>query len=245
MRPGASAPGRYSRYVLDGSSTATGSLGALLSSAGVRSVSIAGLPDHRRSLALELAAHATLVADDAGADAAAIAGGSSVDETDRMLTMAAGSHLGLVIVLDPQRHARAGVERWASHNDGWLLLDEPPIGTEVLVPAATLVHHASLAGTWRGGGSPPRRETPAPREPTLARLRLERDAQRRELDRMRAEREAERAWVAAEAERIRASSSWRLGHRLVRAGRLLSFRRDKGTDALGRMIERMRAPLGP
>ena len=44
---------------------------------------------------------------------------------------------------------------------------------------------------------------------------------------------------------MRASQAWRLGHRVVRTARLLTFRRDVGTDALGRLIERMNAPRDP
>jgi hypothetical protein len=47
----------------------------------------------------------------------------------------------------------------------------------------------------------------------------------------------QRAWVADQARRLGASRSWRVGHRIVRLGRLLVLRRDRGTD-LPEMIAR-------
>lgn len=71
----------------------------------------------------------------------------------------------------------------------------------------------------------------------VARLRA---AERHELDRMRLALVEQRAWVADQAGRVAASTSWRLGHRLVRIGRALAFKRDRGTDLPKRIAERMR-----
>jgi hypothetical protein len=62
---------------------------------------------------------------------------------------------------------------------------------------------------------------------------------RSELDRLRLERLEERAWVAQQARRIAASTSWRLGHRVIRVVRSLTFRRDRGTNLPVDMAERM------
>lgn len=50
---------------------------------------------------------------------------------------------------------------------------------------------------------------------------------------------AERLWVAAHTRSVAASSSWRLGHRLVRVTRALVFRGDKGADGLTVILRRM------
>jgi hypothetical protein len=68
------------------------------------------------------------------------------------------------------------------------------------------------------------------------------DTQRHEADRLRAQLVEQRAWVAAEAARIRESESWKVGHRLVRATRLITFRRDRGTDGLQKIVDRMSEP---
>jgi hypothetical protein len=62
---------------------------------------------------------------------------------------------------------------------------------------------------------------------------------RSEIDRLRLERLEERAWVAQQARRIAASTSWRLGHRVIRVVRWLTLRRDRGTNLPVDMAERM------
>jgi hypothetical protein len=64
-------------------------------------------------------------------------------------------------------------------------------------------------------------------------------APRSELDRIRLERLEERAWVAEQARRVAESSSWRVGHRLVRLARSLAFKRDRGTNLPLQIAERM------
>lgn len=49
----------------------------------------------------------------------------------------------------------------------------------------------------------------------------------------------EREWVAAQARLIARSQAWRVGHRIARTAWLLRFRRQRGDDALQRMIARM------
>jgi hypothetical protein len=51
----------------------------------------------------------------------------------------------------------------------------------------------------------------------------------------------ERAWVAEQARRVAASQAWRIGHLAVRQGRRLTLRRDRGTDALSAIVQRMTA----
>jgi hypothetical protein len=70
----------------------------------------------------------------------------------------------------------------------------------------------------------------------VARLRA---AERREVDRLRLAAMEERAWVAEQALRIEQSTSWRVGHRLVRIGRRLTFRGDRGTNLPARIADRM------
>jgi hypothetical protein len=218
----------------------------LLESAEVRSISVQSPADELRRLAPDLTAHATVRSGSQGADAIAIHAGASREETKERLDAATRSNASLLIVLDPDERRRADVERWAFAHDDWLMLDEPPAGTAVLAPIDTLVRRPALRGNWRGGRSSPADSESQSEEihALVARMRIETEAQRIEIDRLRAQLLAERAWVAAEAERVRGSSSWRLGHRLVRIARLLTLRRDRGTDGLTRMVERMRTPVG-
>ena len=66
-----------------------------------------------------------------------------------------------------------------------------------------------------------------------------REAERHELDRMRLALLEQRAWVADQARRLGASRSWRMGHRMVRVGRLLVLKRDRGTDLPAMIARRM------
>jgi hypothetical protein len=78
------------------------------------------------------------------------------------------------------------------------------------------------------------------RERMNAEVARMREAERHELDRMRLALLEQRAWVADQAMRVAQSQSWRVGHRLVRIGRLLAFKRDRGTDlptAIARAME--------
>lgn len=62
----------------------------------------------------------------------------------------------------------------------------------------------------------------------------------------RAQLAAEREWVAEQAQRVEASEAWRLGHKLVRRVRRLTWRTDRGTDALTAILRRMSdGPPGP
>jgi hypothetical protein len=70
----------------------------------------------------------------------------------------------------------------------------------------------------------------------LARMR---EGERNELDRVRMAMLDQRVWVAEQARRIAASTSWRVGHRLVRVARALAFRRDRGTDLPAMIAKRM------
>jgi hypothetical protein len=54
----------------------------------------------------------------------------------------------------------------------------------------------------------------------------------------------ERAWVAEQARLVGSSQAWRMGHRLVRLGRMMVFRRDRGTDAFERIVARMERETG-
>ena len=148
----------------------------------------------------------------------------------------------LVILTADDGRAAVHADAWACDRAGWLVLADPPPGMAVLATVDTLAA-APLPGGWRGG----RRPATAPAAATAAinaRAALV-DSQRNEADRLRAQLVEERAWVAAEAERVRASQAWRLGHRIVRTGRRLTFRHDAGTDALGRLIERKNIPRDP
>ena len=69
-----------------------------------------------------------------------------------------------------------------------------------------------------------------------------RAAERREADRLRLEALEDRVWVAEQVTRLADSTSWRLGHRLVRMARRLALRGDRGTNLPARIIERMREP---
>lgn len=66
-----------------------------------------------------------------------------------------------------------------------------------------------------------------------------RAAERREIDRLRLEAIEQRAWVSEQATRLGQSTSWRVGHRLVRIARRLTFRGDRGTDLPAKIVERM------
>lgn len=66
-----------------------------------------------------------------------------------------------------------------------------------------------------------------------------RASERREVDRLRLAAMEERAWVAEQAIRLGQSTSWRLGHRIVRVARRLTFRRDRGTDLPAKIAQRM------
>jgi hypothetical protein len=55
----------------------------------------------------------------------------------------------------------------------------------------------------------------------------------------RMQRDSERAWVVQQVSRVAASQSWRVGHGIVRTTRRLTLRRDRGTDALIRILERL------
>jgi hypothetical protein len=173
---------------------------------------------------------------------------------------------GLILVAAPHPQDQADVDRWAAGHAAWLTLTRPPQGHAVLMPLSTLLAFPDLPGVWSAGADAtlPAPAARAPRPvPTadadararataattwelraqLSRQIAETDAQRLAADRLRARLISEREWAASEADRVRASSSWRLGHRLVRLARLLTFRRDKGTDGLSRLAERMRAPV--
>jgi hypothetical protein len=173
---------------------------------------------------------------------------------------------GLILVAAPHPQDQADVDRWAAGHAAWLTLTRPPRGHAVLTPLSTLLAFPDLPGVWSAGpdATPATPAVAAPRpvpegdaeararattatawelRAQLSRQIAETDAQRLVADRLRARLISEREWAASEADRVRASSSWRLGHRLVRLARLLTFRRDKGTDGLSRLAERMRAPV--
>lgn len=179
------------------------------------------------------------------------AAGASVDETPTVAAGADGAETAarldavarrdppLVLVDVADDLAAAHVEAWTYGHPDWLVLADPPAGRAVLAPVSTLAG-VVMPGDWHGGRPGPLAVPAA----GTARAALV-DSQRNEADRLRATLLEERAWVAAEAERVRASQSWRVGHRLVRTARLLTFRRDHGTDALGRLVERMSALPDP
>ncbi len=171
------------------------------------------------------------------ADACVVAAADHPAGTAAALDAAVRSAPPLVIVTAPDARAAAHADAWACDRDGWLVLADPPAGHAVLVAVDTLAA-APVPGSWRGG----RRPAPAPAVAALSARAALVDTQRNEADRLHAQLVEERAWVAAEAERVRTSQAWRLGHRAVRTARLLTFRRDVGTDALSRLIERMNAP---
>jgi hypothetical protein len=77
------------------------------------------------------------------------------------------------------------------------------------------------------------------RERLAAELARIREGEHHELDRMRLAMLDERAWVAEQTRRIAASSSWRVGHRLVRIARALTLRRDRGTNLPAMIAARM------
>lgn len=66
-----------------------------------------------------------------------------------------------------------------------------------------------------------------------------REGERREVARLQLARAEEHAWVAEQARRIASSLSWRSGHRLVRIGRRLLLRSDRGTDLPTLIARRM------
>lgn len=175
----------------------------------------------------------------AGVEPVEVVSGDTAEETRERLDDAARAGGPALLVV---RGATSHVHEWVVARTGWLLLDRPPEGVAVLASAALLATREALPGTWRRSAAPADARLRA-LEGELARTRVVERAQRLEIDRLRAELVAQREWVATEAERARGSTSWRVGHRLVRTARLLTFRRDHGTDALGRIAERMRAPV--
>ena len=191
----------------------------------------------------EVMLHALLdAAQVSDADVCVVAAAQDPANTAVALDVATRDAPRLVIVTADDGRAAVHADAWACDRGGWLVLADPPPGKAVLAAADTLAG-APLPGSWRGG----RRPAPAP-GPDAAAISARAaliDTQRNEADRLRAELVEERAWVAAEAERVRASQAWRLGHRVVRTVRVLTGRRDIGTDALGRLIERMNTPRDP
>ena len=77
------------------------------------------------------------------------------------------------------------------------------------------------------------------RERASADVARQREAERHELDQARLALLEQRAWVADQANRLAASQSWRVGHRLVRIGRRLTLRGDRGTDLPSAIVRRM------
>ncbi|MCW3016891.1 MAG: hypothetical protein JWO02_3983 [Solirubrobacterales bacterium] len=245
------------------------SLDVLLRAAGVATLAVGAVPAAERGQVLEaLAAHVSLVdGEHPAADAAVVLAVGKTDGTHAALDAATSSQTpGLVIVVAAHQQDQADVDEWATRNASWLTLTRPPQGYAVLAPLGTLLEFPDLPGVWRGGADdrPPVPVVQSSRSERtndideraranaiaawelrgqLNRQIAETDAQRLAADRLRARLVSERVWAAAEADRVRASSSWRLGHRLVRTARLLTFRRDKGTDGLSRLAERMRAPV--
>jgi len=55
----------------------------------------------------------------------------------------------------------------------------------------------------------------------------------------------DRRWMADQARLVAGSQAWRVGHRLARTAWMLTFRRQRGTDALERIIVRMERGLEP
>ncbi len=238
-------------------------LADLLRAVDVRTIAVDVLGDDQRGLAVDLAGEASLVAGDPRPDAVVI--GATGDVAGTHAALDAGARLGepaLIVVVAPHPQDRGDVARWAGRNAGWLVLVDPPDGYAILAPVATLVNAAELPGSWSGGGEPFGAPVPAPETPRRAERQdpaadsVERDlraqlarqvtateTQRLEVDRLRARWLEEREWVASEADRARASASRRAGDRMVRGARLLAFRHDRGTDALSRLADRMRAPV--
>jgi hypothetical protein len=177
--------------------------------------------------------------DGAGVDT--VEAGATPPETAERLDDAVRSGATMLVIADRAAQASDHAAVWLADHPGWLMLDGPPAGV-LVIGSAESVALRDLPGVWRR----PRVARPAVGAPLLDHDALRRqaaaDAQRLEIDRLRAELREQRAWVAAEVERVRDSTSWRLGHRLVRAARLLTFRRDAGTDALAKIAERLRAP---
>ncbi len=146
--------------------------------------------------------------------------------------------------------ARAHALAWVADRSGWLIREEHDSDRAVLATVVTVAADPPPPGRWRGGATAaadPALDTAAAPSGELARAYSARaalaDSQRHEVDRLRAQLVEQRAWVASEAERARASQAWRLGHRLARMSRLLSLRRDRGTDALQQIVDRMNEPV--
>lgn len=209
----------------------------LLRAAGVASVALPEPHAEELRAALDLPADVAIATPPA--DAAVLAAETDVAATgDRLDAAIEQGSPRLVIVADPVAgHAAAHAAAWAAQRTGWLTLDEPPPGLGVLAPSATIAASPGLPGTWRRPAPSARRGIALSRPDRAAVV-----AQEAEIDRLRIALLEQRAWVAQEAERVRATQSWRIGHRLVRLGRLLTLRRNTRTDALARLAERMRAP---
>lgn len=190
-----------------------------------------------REVTLDALLEAAQVSDD---DVSVVGAADDAAATAALLDVAVRDSPALVIVTADDGRASEHADAWAFDRGGWLVLAEPLDGAAVLAAVATLAG-TPLPGRWRGGRS---YAAPAPVAALSARAALV-DTQRNETDRLHAELVEERAWVAAEAQRVRASQAWRVGHRVVRTARLLTLRRDRGTDALSRLIERMNAPREP
>jgi hypothetical protein len=93
-----------------------------------------------------------------------------------------------------------------------------------------------------GAGARDLEETRGARERLSGEVARLRAAERREADRVRLEALEDRIWVAEQVRRLAESMSWRIGHRLVRTVRRLTFRRDRGTNLPARIIDRMQEP---
>jgi hypothetical protein len=215
-------------------------IAGLLRAAGVASVALPEPQADELRAALDLPGDVTIASPPA--DAAALAADTDAAATgDRLDAALEQGSPRLLVVADPVAgHAAAHAAAWAAQRTGWLALDDPPPGFGVLAAPATLAASPRLPGTWRRPAPSARRGIALSRPDRAAVV-----AQEAEIDRLRIALLDQRAWVAQEAERVRATQSWRLGHRLVRLGRLLTLRRNTRTDALARLAERMRAPLDP
>jgi hypothetical protein len=234
----------------------------LLRSVGARSIEVAQPAEPTAAVSSWLQALPLERTTGPAADVVLVIAAQSAAETYTRIERAAARAAILVLVAGESGGPEA--ERWAAAHDDWLTLRDPPTVAAMLAPVRTLVDRPDIQGVWYGGRAatapvaPVRERAPAQsnrpahvgaREQALnarlGRLQIAQQSQRIEIDRLREAWLEDRAWVAVQAERVLASASWRLGHRVMRILRALSFRRNRGSDALSRIVERMREPIAP
>lgn len=184
-----------------------------------------------------------VVASDVPASSAVAAAAALLDAHPSLLARAPSDGAGAVLLADGERllEAEAMQGEWRSAAG---LVDPGAGGDDGLAAALWSAGQADRASIEALAGRIGR-DAAQLHEARLAldRARGEiarlREGERRDVARLQLALAEEQAWVADQARRIATSLSWRSGHRLVRIGRRLTLRSDRGTDLPTLIAQRM------